>query len=209
MLPAHPSTPAPPPAAPADLPPLTPAERANRLGQTAFVVWFTGLSGAGKSTLGQALERALHQAGRHTMLIDGDQLRQGLCQGLGFSDADRHENLRRAAELARCLMDAGLIVIATFITPREADRALVRAVVGAQRLVEVYVDTPLATCEARDPKGLYRRARRGELPQMTGLGSPYEPPQAPDVVLDGAADDRDAEVARLLQWLATHLQAEA
>lgn len=190
------------PSAPFTTSPLTPAERAHVLGQTAFVVWFTGLSGAGKSTLGHALERALQQAGRHTMLIDGDQVRLGLCQGLGFSADDRQENLRRSAELACTLMDAGLIVIATFITPRERDRALVRSIVGAQRLVEVYVSTPLSTCEARDPKGLYRRARQGEVAQMTGIGSPYEPPEMADVVLNGEAIDMAAEVDRLMGTLA-------
>lgn len=181
---------------------LTPREREQGLAQKPFVVWFSGLSGAGKSTLGQALERALHQAGHHTMLIDGDQVRQGLCRDLGFSETERQENLRRSAELARCLLDAGLVVIATFITPREVDRELVRGIVGAERLAQVYVNTPLATCEIRDTKGLYRRARAGELPQMTGIGSPFEPPSRPDMVLDGSALDIEGEVARLARWLA-------
>jgi len=159
---------------------ITRAERERLHGQRAKVVWFTGLSGSGKSTLANALELDLHRLGIKTYLLDGDNLRLGLNRDLGFSDEDRVENVRRLAEVARLMQDAGLVVLCASISPFRRERDAARALVGAGCFVEVFVDTPLATCEWRDPKGLYRKARLGEIPNMTGIGSPYEAPLAPD-----------------------------
>ena len=150
------------------------------------MIWFTGLSGSGKSTLANALEHALHQAGKHTYILDGDNIRHGLNKDLGFSDADRVENIRRIAEVARLMADAGLIVITAFISPFQRERAMARELIGSEHFVEVYVSTPLAVCEQRDPKGLYKKARSGALPNMTGISSPYEAPEHPDFIADGA-----------------------
>jgi bifunctional enzyme CysN/CysC len=160
---------------------ITRAERERLHGQRAQVVWFTGLSGSGKSTLANALEVALHRIGIKTYLLDGDNLRLGLNRDLGFSDADRVENVRRLAEVARLMQDAGLVVLCASISPFRREREAARDLVGAARFIEVFVDTPLATCERRDPKGLYRKARLGQIPNMTGIGSPYEAPLAPDL----------------------------
>lgn len=161
------------------------------------VIWFTGLSGAGKSTLAQALEARLLAQGVRTCVLDGDALRQGLNKDLGFSDSDRTENIRRAAEVARLMADAGLVVLTAFISPFRADRALARERIGTGRFVEVFVDTPLAVCEARDPKGLYRKARRGEVHHMTGITSPYEAPDQPDIRIT-VDDSVDAALAKCL-----------
>jgi len=152
-------------------------------GHPGKVIWFTGLSGAGKSTLANALEQALYARGCHTYLLDGDNVRHGLNKDLGFSEADRVENIRRVAEVARLMLDAGLIVLTAFISPFRQDRETARQCIGAENFIEVYVATPLEICEQRDPKGLYKKARRGELPNLTGIGSPYEAPLAPDVLL--------------------------
>lgn len=175
-------------------------QRAAQKHQRAAVLWLNGLSGSGKSTIAAALDRALFERGHHAYLLDGDGLRQGLNRDLGFSPEERRENLRRAAEVSRVLADAGLIVIAAFISPLQADRDVVRAIVGAE-LVEVHVDAPLAECERRDPKGHYRRARAGSLREFTGVDAPYEVPQSPDLKLDTVELDVDAAVARLLQYL--------
>ncbi len=148
------------------------------------VVWFTGLSGSGKSTLANALEVALHAQGVRTYTLDGDNVRQGLNRDLGFTPADRVENIRRIAEVARLMMDAGLVVLTAFISPYKRERAMARDLIGAENLVEVYVNTPLAVCEQRDVKGLYQKAREGKIPNMTGVNSPYEAPESADVTLD-------------------------
>ncbi len=153
-------------------------------GQRAITIWLTGLSGAGKSTLSLQLREALSARGMTAATIDGDALRHGLSRDLGFTPADRTENIRRAAELARLFNDQGFVVIAALISPYRRDRALARSIVGASRFVEVFVSTPLAICEARDPKGLYRRARAGELAGLTGIDSPYERPTSPAMVVD-------------------------
>ena len=175
--------------------------RIERNGHRPCVVWLTGLSGAGKSTIADLVERALHAAGRHTFLLDGDNVRQGLNSDLGFSDADRVENIRRIAEVAALMVDAGLIVLVSFISPFRAERALARGLVAENEFCEVFVDTPLAVAEQRDPKGLYARARRGELANFTGIDSPYEPPENPEVRLDTTAltpeQAAEAVVARL------------
>ena len=144
------------------------------------MVWFTGLSGSGKSTLANALEVALHQQDLRTYVLDGDVIRQGLSKDLGFSKEDRVENIRRIAEVAKLMMDAGLIVLTAFISPFRQERAMARDLIGSDSFIEVYVDTPLDICEQRDLKGLYKKAREGKIPNMTGINSLYEAPEAPD-----------------------------
>ena len=172
------------------------------LGQRGCVVWLTGLSGSGKSTLAAGLEAALVGAGRAAYVLDGDNLRHGLNSDLGFSPADRAENIRRAGEVAALFADAGLITITSFISPYRADRDVARAAVGAGRFLEVWLDTPLEVCEARDPKQLYRRARAGEIEEFTGVSAPYEPPPDPALVLDTSRLDLAAGVERLVGLLA-------
>ncbi|MGE3303650.1 MAG: adenylyl-sulfate kinase [Hyphomonadaceae bacterium] len=162
---------------------ITPRERAGLLRQTPAAIWLTGLSGAGKSTIARHLERQLHLAGRHTALIDGDEVRRGLSSDLGFTDADRAENIRRVAYAARLMMDAGLIVIVSMISPFRAERLMARDIIR-RPFVEVHVDTPLAECERRDPKGLYAMAREGLLRNFTGVDSRYEQPLDPEVRVD-------------------------
>jgi adenylyl-sulfate kinase len=155
-------------------------------GHRAGVVYLTGLSGAGKSTLAALLERRLHERGLRTYVLDGDELRVGLCAGLGFSDADRIENVRRVTEAARLMVDAGLLVITALISPFRAERDAARARFAPGEFMEVFVDAPLSVCEARDPKGLYRRARRGEIVGFTGIDSRYEAPLRADFHVDSA-----------------------
>lgn len=165
-------------------------------------IWLTGLSGAGKSTLATELYRALSGQGVHCFVLDGDQLRKGLARGLGFSPADRMENIRRAAEAARLLNQAGVTVIGAFISPCRADRAMARDIVGAAAFVEVYLNTPLAVCEARDPKGLYARVRAGEIAQFTGISAPYEAPAQAAVTVDTTACSVADASRAVLQTLA-------
>lgn len=159
-------------------------ERQRLLDQTPATIWLTGLSGAGKSTLAFALERRLVDAGRACFVLDGDNLRHGLNRDLGFSPADRAENIRRVAEVAKLMNDAGLIVISAFISPYRQDRELARTIIGARNFLEIHVCTSLSVCERRDPKGLYKRARAGELPDFTGITAPYEAPSVPALSLD-------------------------
>jgi bifunctional enzyme CysN/CysC len=158
--------------------------RANQKGQKPCVLWFTGLSGAGKSTIANLLERRLVGLGRHTYLLDGDNVRHGLNKDLGFTEADRVENIRRVAEVARLMADAGLVVLVSFISPFRAERRMARGLMAGGEFIEVYVDTPLDVAETRDPKGLYKKARRGELKNFTGVDSPYEAPERPEVRVD-------------------------
>ncbi|WP_410832023.1 adenylyl-sulfate kinase [Paraburkholderia sp. SIMBA_030] len=162
------------------------ASRVSMKQQRPMVVWFTGMSGAGKSTLARLLEKELHASGFHTFLLDGDNLRLGLNSDLDFSDASRHESIRRAAEVARLMVDEGLIVIATFISPFRADRDAARALFENGQFFEVHVDAPFEVVEARDVKGLYKMARDGTLKKFTGIDSPYEPPVAPELRLNTA-----------------------
>lgn len=164
---------------------VTGKEREDLHGHRGGVLWFTGLSGSGKSTLAGALEQALYQRGISTYLLDGDNVRHGLCSDLGFSASDRKENIRRVAEVAMLMADAGLVVLTAFISPYAAERQKVREKAGEGRFIEIFVDTPLAICEARDPKGLYKKARTGVLPDFTGIGAAYEVPEHADVHLDG------------------------
>jgi adenylyl-sulfate kinase len=181
---------------------LTPEMRQARNGHRGLVVWFTGLSGSGKSTVANAVEEQLFAAGRQVVVLDGDKLRSGLCADLGFSPEARAENIRRAGEVSRMYADAGLIVLAALISPSEEDRHKVRERVGADRFVEVFCDCPLDQCEARDPKGLYRKARAGVIPEFTGVSSPYERPSAPDLLLQTGALAIDECVASVLSLLA-------
>jgi len=165
--------------------PVTRDVREQQHGHQGVVLWFTGLSGSGKSTVAGALEQALHRIGVSTYLLDGDNVRHGLCRDLGFSDADRKENIRRVGEVAKLMVDAGLVVLTAFISPHRAERQMVRDLLDEGRFIEVYVDTPLAVCEARDPKGLYKKARAGELRNFTGIDSVYEAPEQPEIRLNG------------------------
>ena len=165
---------------------VTAAQRAGLLRQQPCVIWLTGLSGSGKSTIAYELESSLVENGHAAYVLDGDNLRHGLNAGLGFSVSDRDENVRRAGEAAALLADAGLIVITSLISPLRAQRDRARQSVGEGRFLEVYVDVPLDVCESRDPKGLYRKARAGEIPEFTGISSPYEPPLSPEVTLKAA-----------------------
>ncbi|RPD98972.1 adenylyl-sulfate kinase [Candidatus Pantoea deserta] len=165
--------------------PVTREAREQQHGHQGAVLWFTGLSGSGKSTVAGALEQALHQLGVSTYLLDGDNVRHGLCRDLGFSDEDRKENIRRVGEVAKLMVDAGLVVLTAFISPHRAERQMVRDLLPEGRFIEVFVDTPLAVCEARDPKGLYKKARAGELRNFTGIDSVYEAPEQAEICLAG------------------------
>lgn len=178
---------------------ITRPDRERLNGHAGKVIWFTGLSGSGKSTIANALEQALHAQGKRTYILDGDNVRQGLNKDLGFTNADRVENIRRIAEVAKLMMDAGLIVMTAFISPFRAEREMARQLIGVENFVEVFVDTPLEVCEQRDPKGLYKKARRGELPNMTGINSPYEPPL-------GAAYSVGSENSRLENIISTLME---
>lgn len=173
--------------------------RARVKGQKPLVVWFTGLSGAGKSTLANALEQALHREGFHTYLIDGDNIRHGLSRDLGFAPEDRIENTRRVGELAKLMVDAGLIVLVSLISPFRAEREMVRDLVEPGEFMEVYVSTSLEVCESRDTKGLYRLAREGKLQNFTGISSPYEPPEAPELSLDTSVETLESSLRRIIQ----------
>ena len=178
------------------------AERAAMNGQTPRVLWFTGLSGSGKSTIANQLEKSLFARGLRTYVLDGDNLRHGLNKDLGFTEQDRIENIRRAAEVAKLMMDAGLIVITTFISPFRADREAARALFKPGEFLEVFIDTPLAVCEDRDPKGLYRKARAGQVRNFTGIDSPYEPPLNAELVIDGSEGlDASACAQRILDHI--------
>ncbi|MBB6681564.1 adenylyl-sulfate kinase [Aequorivita sp. 609] len=159
-------------------------ERSDLKEQKPMLLWFTGLSGSGKSTLADALERALFQRNMHTYLLDGDNVRGGLNNNLTFSPEDRTENIRRIAEVANLMLDAGLIVLASFISPYREDREMVKRIVGYKNFIEVYVNTPIEICESRDVKGLYAKARAGEIKNFTGVDAPYEPPMAADIEID-------------------------
>lgn len=169
-------------------------------GQRSAVLWFTGLSGSGKSTIASAAESRLNQAGRLTYLLDGDNVRHGLCADLGFSTEDRKENNRRVAHLARLFWDANVITLVSFISPFRHERDTARGLVGAD-FVEIFVDTPLSVCETRDPKGLYSRARKGEIAEFTGITSPYEAPANPEITLHTDRETVEESVERILAYL--------
>jgi len=162
---------------------VTPEMRQAILQQKGATIWLTGLSGSGKSTIAKELERQLTEQGKLCYILDGDNVRHGLNRDLGFSMEDRKENIRRIAEVAALMNEAGVIVITSFISPYLSDRSDAREVIGAERMIEVFIDTPLETCEARDPKGLYKKARSGEITQFTGISDPYEPPTDPEITI--------------------------
>ncbi len=180
---------------------ITRLDRERLNGHPGKVIWFTGLSGSGKSTIANALEVALHSQNRRTYILDGDNIRKGLNKDLGFTDADRVENIRRIAEVAKLMMDAGLIVMTAFISPFRREREMAREMIGSENFVEVYVSTPLAACEQRDVKGLYKKARAGKLPNMTGIGSTYEAPTNPSIILNTSTDDVGQVTERLIKFL--------
>lgn len=180
---------------------ITREDRERLNGHKGKAIWFTGLSGSGKSTIANALEKELHARGKRTYILDGDNIRQGLNKDLGFTDAGRVENIRRVAEVTKLMVDAGLIVMTAFISPFRAERQMARERIGEENFVEVFVDTPLEVCERRDPKGLYKKARAGQLPNMTGINSPYERPDRPDYVVPHGAADVQAVVKSLTDSL--------
>jgi bifunctional enzyme CysN/CysC len=180
---------------------VTREARAAMKGQKARLLWFTGLSGAGKSTIANLVEKKLHAMGRHSFLLDGDNLRLGLNRDLGFSDADRAENIRRVGETAKLMLDAGLIVLAAFISPFRAERRTVREMVPQGEFVEIFIDAPLAVAEERDPKGLYAKARGGLIPNFTGIGSPYEPPEAPEIRIDTTGMTPEEAADEIVRYL--------
>jgi adenylyl-sulfate kinase len=180
---------------------VTAAERAARAGHAGAVVWLTGLPGSGKSTLAMALERRLFDLRWQAYTLDGDNVRRGLNADLGFSPQDRQENIRRIGEVAALFADAGAVCVVAFISPYREDRARARAAAGAHRFLEVYVNSGLATCERRDPKGHYRKARAGLIKEFTGVDAPYEAPERPDIAIDTESQDVDACVAQLLDFV--------
>lgn len=176
------------------------ADRERLMGQRGCVLWFTGLSGSGKSTLANALDSELHGRGIKTVLLDGDNVRHGLCGDLGFSAEDRHENLRRIAEVAKLMADTGLVVLTAFVSPYRSDRDRARAIVGPERFAEIYVDAPVDVCATRDVKGLYAKAQAGLITDFTGVNSPYEAPLAPELTVASGSEPLTQSAAHVLQW---------
>lgn len=182
------------------------SSRETLLHQRAVLVWFTGLSGSGKSTLAVQLEAQLHELGFKTYLLDGDNIRAGLNKDLTFTDEGRVENIRRIGEVAKLMLDAGVIVLSAFISPFQSDRDQVRRIIGADHYIEVFVDAPLELCEQRDVKGLYKKARAGEVKNFTGIDSPYEKPARPDIVVETGTLSIDQSVKRLLDFIAPKIR---
>ncbi len=173
----------------------------NMRGHKGIVIWFTGLSGSGKSTLANALNETLHSKRISTFVLDGDNIRHGLCKDLGFSDQDREENIRRIGEVANLFMNAGIVTITAFVSPFKADREKVRAIIGENDFIEVYCAASLEVCENRDTKGLYKRARSGEISEFTGISSPYEIPIEPEVIVNTGALDLRESVKQIMDYL--------
>lgn len=180
---------------------VTRPRRERLFGHKSAVLWFTGLSGAGKSTIAHSVEERLHQSGCHTFVLDGDNVRHGLCRDLGFSKADRSENIRRIGEMVKLFLESGVIVLTAFISPIRQDREWVRALVPAGDFIEVYCRCPIEVCEGRDIKGLYRKARAGEVKEFTGISAPYEAPENPELVLDTNLHTLDECVDRVMALL--------
>lgn len=183
---------------------VTPEDRRRAHGHRGVTVWLTGLSGSGKSTVAHRVERILLDRGCFAYVLDGDNVRHGLNADLTFAPADRTENIRRIGEVAKLFTDAGAIVLTAFISPYRADRARVRERLGEGAFVEVHVSAPLEVCEQRDPKGLYRKARSGEIRDFTGIDAPYEPPDEPEITVDTSAGDVDASAGVVVEWLDRH-----
>ncbi len=180
---------------------ITKHNRSNIKGHKPCIIWLTGLSGSGKSTIANALEEKLNQMKVHTYLLDGDNIRHGLNKDLGFSIEDRKENIRRISEVAKLFVDAGLIVITAFISPMREYRNYARSLVEKDEFIEVYVDTPIEICEQRDPKGLYKKARKGEIKEFTGINSPYEPPEAPEIHIKTEDLTVEESVEKIIKYL--------
>ena len=180
---------------------VTRARREQLSGHRAAVVWFTGLSGAGKSTLAHALEEELHRRGSRTFVFDGDNVRHGLCAGLGFSVEDRSENIRRIGEMAKLFVEAGVVALTAFISPLREDRERIRKLIGDEDFIEVYVKCPLAVCESRDVKGMYKKARAGLIQEFAGISAPYEEPQHSELVIDTSQEALETSVERVLALL--------
>lgn len=179
--------------------------RSGKMGQKPLTLWFTGLSGSGKSTLANAVEKVLYTKGKYTMLLDGDNIRMGLNQNLGFEEKDRIENIRRIAEVSKLMNDAGLIVLTAFISPYKMDRRRAKEIIGSDSFIEIYVSTPIEECEKRDVKGLYQKAREGNIPNFTGISSPYEIPEQPDLVIDTSKIDLEQSVDLVLEKIKSYL----
>ncbi len=177
------------------------AQRVELKQQKPCILWFTGLSGAGKSTLANAVDYELYRRGQHTYVLDGDNVRHGLNKDLGFTDQDRIENIRRIGETSKLFLDAGLIVLSAFISPFQADRSMVRGLVKEGDFLEVFVSTPLSVCEDRDPKGLYKKARSGEIKHFTGIDSPYEAPESPEISVDTSKYSIPEAAGKVIEYL--------
>lgn len=185
---------------------VTQSQRIKRLHQTPRLIWFTGLSGSGKSTLANAVESQLFEKGFHTYLLDGDNIRTGLNQDLGFWDEDRRENIRRIAEVSKLMMDSGAIVLSAFISPFLKDREMIAELVGAENFLEIFVDCPIEVCEQRDVKGLYAKARKGIIKNFTGIDSPYEKPENPAVHIHSDEDELDVSIQKVLEVILSKIE---
>lgn len=182
------------------------ADREKQLGQRGFVLWFTGLSGSGKSTIANAVEQQLFDSGFKTYTLDGDNIRQGINKGLGFTAEDRAENLRRIAEVAKLFVDSGQICMAAFVSPTRSDRQIVKDIIGENDFIEVFVDTPLEICEQRDVKGLYAKARKGEIQNFTGISAPYEAPENPEIQVKTEHKPIEESAKEVFDYINTHLK---
>ena len=180
---------------------VTKKERSKTKGQKPCVLWFTGLSGSGKSTIANALEVKLNELNKHTYLLDGDNIRLGLNKGLSFSDADRIENIRRIGEVSKLFVDAGIIVLTAFISPFRNDRKQIRDLINQDEFIEIFIDTPIDICESRDPKGLYKKARDGEIANFTGISSPYEAPENPEIDIKSGEISIEECVNEIINYL--------
>ncbi|OIJ18128.1 adenylyl-sulfate kinase [Anaerobacillus alkalidiazotrophicus] len=182
---------------------ISKSERQEKKGHKSCILWFTGLSGSGKSTLANAVEAALIQRNVHSYVLDGDNVRHGLNKGLGFTEEDRKENIRRIGEVSKLFVDAGVITLTAFISPFREDRDQVRALVEKGEFIEIFVNASLETCESRDPKGLYEKARAGIIPNFTGISSPYEQPENPELTIETDKLSIEESVAKVIQYLET------
>lgn len=181
-------------------------DRNGKNGHKSFVLWFTGLSGSGKSTIANKVEEALFLKGIHTYSLDGDNIRLGINKGLGFCEDDRHENLRRLAEIARLFVQAGVVTFGAFVSPLKKDRELVKGIIGAEDFIEIFVDTSLEECERRDVKGLYKKARAGEIENFTGITAPYEKPENPDIVINTEKETIEDAIKKVVTFVTHKLE---
>lgn len=181
-------------------------KRNQKNNHNSFVIWFTGLSGSGKSTIANKVEEVLFETGIKTYTLDGDNIRMGINKGLGFSENDRHENLRRIAEVGKLFVDAGVVTVAAFVSPLQKDRELVKSIIGPNNFVEVFVHTSLEECEKRDVKGLYKKARAGEIKNFTGIDAPYEAPTQPDVLIETEKESVAAAVKKVVTFVKHKLE---